>query len=429
MSTPGRTTDSSSALVNTGAARSRRALRHRDILSRAHSTSSHAMPAPHPAAVFQVSVTVAVTNMTKAPRCVVSLWQVDASSTPATSSSTPSTVLGKAPSSGPRLEPNSSPSKIFIPPKKSMAMPERAPKRCWPARPPAPWQHGMTPNQQPTRFIAPTDVATSRGGAARPLAPYSDSLSSQTLTTELRIVSGSCGTAARTKPRHQSERLGTCIAGSLGPSCSASVTSVPPFASAMITPTTASTSAAGTVAPLLVRAPDAGGGAGRGVGSPRVLASASAPTTGLSPGGLEFSPAALVPAIAAPPSVAAVALAAPGKTAATAKTTANAPTSSPSASTHGFQSPLSSYKLELSPRRASETPRPSCMPRTIVRGVWRAMTPMRPLTPSANTMAPVRMPAASASSRETPSAIAMAAMDFIGCTGMGILKAKAVSTW
>ena len=37
----------------------------------------------------------------------------------------------------------------------------------WPARPPAPWQQGMAPNQAPTRFMAPTLEATRTGRAGR----------------------------------------------------------------------------------------------------------------------------------------------------------------------------------------------------------------------------------------------------------------------
>ncbi len=45
----------------------------------------------------------------------------------------------------------------------------------WPARPPAPWQQGMAPNQAPTRFMAPTLQATAAGRAGRSGNRSSDS--------------------------------------------------------------------------------------------------------------------------------------------------------------------------------------------------------------------------------------------------------------
>mmetsp|Transcript_9451 Transcript_9451/g.29540 ORF Transcript_9451/g.29540 Transcript_9451/m.29540 type:complete len:217 (-) Transcript_9451:275-925(-) len=116
-----------------------------------------------------------------------------------------------------------------------------------------------------------------------------------------------------------------------------------------------------------------------------------------------------------------------GKTVAMAKIAAAKPTSSPLVPSQGSTSFVSgSCVARSSPFLARLTPSPSCMPRIMDLGVRAAMAPMRPLTPSTSTMPPVSTPAASASSSVTSSAMAIAAMDFIGCTGMGMRNAKAV---
>ena len=40
-----------------------------------------------------------------------------------------------------------------------MLSPVRAPKRCWPAKPPQPWQLGKCPNHAEVRSMSPTDAA------------------------------------------------------------------------------------------------------------------------------------------------------------------------------------------------------------------------------------------------------------------------------
>lgn len=67
---------------------------------------------------------------------------------------------GKAWSSWKREEPSSSPSETLANPRMMGAAPLRAPKRVCAASPPAPWQQGMAPNQPPTRFMAPSELAT-----------------------------------------------------------------------------------------------------------------------------------------------------------------------------------------------------------------------------------------------------------------------------
>ena len=59
--------------------------------------------------------------------------------------------------------------------------------------PPAPWQHGMAPNAQPARFIAPTLTATDFGATGGRLSGNKSLESAHTATTELSVVSGSWG--------------------------------------------------------------------------------------------------------------------------------------------------------------------------------------------------------------------------------------------
>ena len=88
-------------------------------------------------------------------------------------------------------------SSSFVKPRKSIDAPRRAPNRCCAASPPAPWQHGIAPKRQPTQFISPTDVATDVcDGTDR--AGNRSCASVHTETTELSVVSGSCGSAAAT---------------------------------------------------------------------------------------------------------------------------------------------------------------------------------------------------------------------------------------
>ena len=66
------------------------------------------------------------------------------------------------------------------------------------ARPPAPWQHGMAPNQAPTMFMSPTLTDTSTGCAGR--AGNRSALSWHTATTLLSVVTGSCGIPVKMMP-------------------------------------------------------------------------------------------------------------------------------------------------------------------------------------------------------------------------------------
>mmetsp|Transcript_12252 Transcript_12252/g.29088 ORF Transcript_12252/g.29088 Transcript_12252/m.29088 type:complete len:271 (-) Transcript_12252:522-1334(-) len=68
----------------------------------------------------------------------------------------------------------------------------------------------------PQRFIRPTLIETLEGAAG--LSGKSSLLRWQTATTELRVVSGSWGTAPRRKPSFQSSGEGATSRGVLGPS-------------------------------------------------------------------------------------------------------------------------------------------------------------------------------------------------------------------
>ena len=172
----------------------------------------------------------------------------------------PSSGAGNRRSSANSEDPNSRPSASLIRPRKMGAAPLRAPNRACAARPPAPWQHGMAPNQQPTRFMAPTEKATAvhvraaqiivdncwpcevgagcaavckcatharmhcTPGRALPrrhrkgsppsgevrFSGNSSRASWVTEMTELKDVSASCGSPARRRPAARGQKGGTC---------------------------------------------------------------------------------------------------------------------------------------------------------------------------------------------------------------------------
>ena len=100
-------------------------------------------------------------------------------------------------------------------PKKIGAVPHLAPNLTWAARPPAPWQEGMAPNQQPTKFMSPTDVETSPGFAD--LSGNSWVASWQTEITEFNVVRGNWGNPALRIPVLHSSEVGTMTLGVEGP--------------------------------------------------------------------------------------------------------------------------------------------------------------------------------------------------------------------
>eukprot|EP01018_Ginkgo_biloba_P023525 Gb_26266 [translate_table: standard] len=84
------------------------------------------------------------------------------------------------------------PKKTFAMPKKATNAPLLAPKRYYPASPPAPWHTGIAPNQQPTKFITPTladtDVALTSLWGNRSV------LNLQTAITKFKMERGIWGT-------------------------------------------------------------------------------------------------------------------------------------------------------------------------------------------------------------------------------------------
>src|SRR5438477_3949258 len=125
--------------------------------------------------------------------------------------------MGKARQSDIREAPKSSAAAIFTAPRKRMEPLLRAPNRYWPARPPAPWHIGIAPNQAPTRFITPTEIATLRGWAGR--SGKRSAESTQTATTEFKVVRGICGTAASRKALEKLDQRGGWNVGSHGARC------------------------------------------------------------------------------------------------------------------------------------------------------------------------------------------------------------------
>mmetsp|Transcript_88837 Transcript_88837/g.281160 ORF Transcript_88837/g.281160 Transcript_88837/m.281160 type:complete len:238 (+) Transcript_88837:605-1318(+) len=235
-----------------------------------------------------------------------------------------------------------------------MDMPLRAPKRYCPARPPAPWQEGMPPNQHPRRFIRPTEEATLTRVAPRPPSsglPKRSVESAHTEMTLLSVVSGSCGSAPSRRPSSHSCPCGTVSGNSSAPKAS--------LAPSLFTLMTVRTS------PMAKTR--------RAVGSLVLSISAS----------VRRKHARHVSLLSTP-------------------------------SSHPC---LCQYPQ---PCAAMRTPRPTCMPAMTHRGIALLARSMVCVSPSSSTARPVRMPAAAKAPGESPSLMATAAMDFMGCTGMGM---------
>lgn len=128
-----------------------------------------------------------------------------ASSIPANSSSTPRIPIGNWPRTRMNEFPKTSPRNSFPNPRNTTERPVRAPKRYWPARPPAPWQTGIAPNQHPTKFINPTLTETLAADSS--LSGNRSPESLQTAMTEFSTESGICGIAARRNPIFQSSQV------------------------------------------------------------------------------------------------------------------------------------------------------------------------------------------------------------------------------
>lgn len=207
---------------------------------------------------------------------------------------------------------------------------------------------GMAPNQQPTRFISPTDLATSTVPTRRSGNRLPDN--AHTATTEFSVVSGICGSAATGVARTKSASLGGSHAGIDHPSASAPRAPAS-FHNAIPTPPANSTSPAGIMRERSSKA-----------------TTAIAPPTTTQPVGPLAHPASAIRA----------------------------------------------------PFSASVIPRVSCTPRTTARGTTRSTIPITPNQPSPSTITPTTAPAAAISCADSPCAIAIAAIAFMGWIAIGI---------
>mmetsp|Transcript_27243 Transcript_27243/g.55279 ORF Transcript_27243/g.55279 Transcript_27243/m.55279 type:complete len:229 (+) Transcript_27243:92-778(+) len=123
------------------------------------------MPAEKPTAVPKKSVKHAVSKQSRTLSGsgeVRAVRAALASSNPDTASMLASTPPGKSWRSCRIPREKQSPSTTLHAPSTRIDRLVRAPKRCCPASPPAPWHIGRPPNQQKSRFMPPTDVATRR---------------------------------------------------------------------------------------------------------------------------------------------------------------------------------------------------------------------------------------------------------------------------
>uniref|UniRef100_A0A804NG69 Uncharacterized protein n=1 Tax=Zea mays TaxID=4577 RepID=A0A804NG69_MAIZE len=158
------------------------------------------------AALEPVSETPAQISMTKDSSLVPMSRDAMASSIPEKSSMTPSIPIGNWPRIVTNEFPNTSPSASLPMARNTTDAPLRPPNRYCPANPPAPWQHGMAPNQQPTKFMRPTLTDTRAGESSARSGNRSDE-SLHTAITELSTDSGSCGTAPSQNPILKSSQV------------------------------------------------------------------------------------------------------------------------------------------------------------------------------------------------------------------------------
>lgn len=158
------------------------------------------------AALEPVNETAAQTNITKDSSLVFISLDAIANSIPANNNSTPRIPIGNCPRILTNEFPNTNPIASFPSPKNTTAIPLLAPNLYCPASPPAPWQTGIAPNQQPTKFITPTLIETfvadnsSRSGNRSP-----DNL--HTAITEFKTDKGIWGIAALRNPTFQSSHV------------------------------------------------------------------------------------------------------------------------------------------------------------------------------------------------------------------------------
>uniref|UniRef100_A0A0D9YCE2 Uncharacterized protein n=1 Tax=Oryza glumipatula TaxID=40148 RepID=A0A0D9YCE2_9ORYZ len=158
------------------------------------------------AALEPVSDTPAQTSMTNDSCLLPMSRDAMASSIPEKSSMTPSIPIGNCPRIVTNELPNTSPSASLPMARNTTDAPLRPPNRYCPASPPAPWQHGMAPNQHPTKFMSPTLTDTRAGESSARSGNRSDD-SLHTAITEFSTDSGSCGTAPSQNPILKSSQV------------------------------------------------------------------------------------------------------------------------------------------------------------------------------------------------------------------------------
>jgi len=164
------------------------------------------MPTKNPKAALEpVSETAAQTSITNDSCLVFMSLAAIANSIPANNKSTPRIPIGNSPKILPREFPNTKASTSFAIPRKTTEAPLLPPNLYCPAKPPAPWQQGMAPNQHPTKFISPTLTETCIAEASRSGNKSPDSL--QTAITEFKTDNGIWGIAALTNPTLKSSQV------------------------------------------------------------------------------------------------------------------------------------------------------------------------------------------------------------------------------
>uniref|UniRef100_A0A6N2KZM1 Uncharacterized protein n=1 Tax=Salix viminalis TaxID=40686 RepID=A0A6N2KZM1_SALVM len=118
-----------------------------------------AIPHRKPSAALEpTSETAAHISITKASSFVFMSLEAIANSIPANNSSTPRTPTGNWFKTMTKELPKTKPRTNLAAPSRATQPPLLPPNLYCPASPPAPWQHGMAPNQHPTMFIIPTET-------------------------------------------------------------------------------------------------------------------------------------------------------------------------------------------------------------------------------------------------------------------------------
>mmetsp|Transcript_3362 Transcript_3362/g.14126 ORF Transcript_3362/g.14126 Transcript_3362/m.14126 type:complete len:257 (+) Transcript_3362:732-1502(+) len=254
----------------------------------------------------------------------------------------------------------------------------------------------MTPAAAPARFIRPTEVATRLGDAGRSGKSSLDN--AHTATTELSVVSGSCGRPALRIPAAMSRRVNVTSFGAVGPT--SRLESEPGFVAESASPARTSKSAVGGVEDpeeAVVDGSPSGGSVRernpqqnpiresrfRLAPAPVPLPSTRASSTSKSVSSSHAGGSHLRKVFRAKSNVAT-------KSAASAVT-------NPSVARNGLiRAPfVSSWKTAIvNALTHKSTPSPICMPCTTARGTMRLNVSIKPVTPRPKTAAETNTPAA-----------------------------------